>query len=158
MERDEILRCDDDALSARCELLFCRGSGPGGQKRNKSSSAARVRLTGTAFEAEDCTERSQHRNRANALRKLRMKIALSERRRWTPFPRTQCAYDHPEYPLFVASLLDALAAVNWEIAPAATLLAVTPTALLKTLSRDAELWQTFCARRRDAGLTSLRPR
>ena len=156
-DRDEILSCDDTALSARCELLFCRGSGPGGQKRNKSSSAARVRLAGTAFEAGDCTERSQHRNRANALRKLRMKIALSVRDRWHAFPRKTCSPGHVEYPLFIASLFDALAEGSWEIAPAAEKLAVTPTALLKTLSRDAEVWQAFCEKRREENLHPLKP-
>ena len=66
--RDEILKLDDSALSACCELEFFKGTGNGGQKRNKTSSAARVRLPEFGVAAEDCTERSQHRNRAAALR------------------------------------------------------------------------------------------
>ena len=35
MERDEILKLDDAALSRIVKLEFARGSGNGGQKRNK---------------------------------------------------------------------------------------------------------------------------
>lgn len=80
--RDEILKLDDSALSACCELEFFKGTGNGGQKRNKTSSAARVRLPAFGVVAEDCTERSQHRNRAAALRKLR--LALAYRIRQSP--------------------------------------------------------------------------
>lgn len=77
--RDEILKMDDAELSRLCELEFFKGTGNGGQKRNKTSSAARVRLAGTAYTAADCTERSQHRNRAAALAKLRIAVAFGER-------------------------------------------------------------------------------
>ena len=33
--RDEILKSDDETLSRLCELEFFKGSGNGGQKRNK---------------------------------------------------------------------------------------------------------------------------
>ena len=65
--RDDFLKLDDSALSACCELEFFKGSGNGGQKRNKTSSAVRVHLKAFDLSASDCTERSQHRNRANAL-------------------------------------------------------------------------------------------
>jgi len=158
LKRDEILQADDAALSQLCELDFCRGSGPGGQKRNKSSSAARVRLIGTELCAEDCTERSQHRNRANALRKLKMAVAFAMREKFSPPSRNVCAISSPEYPLYVAKLFDALAENAWSVPGSAPQLGVTPTALLKILSRDAQLWQAFCARRAEAGLPALSPR
>ena len=80
--RDEILKLDDSALSACCELEFFKGTGNGGQKRNKTSSAARVRLPEFGVAAEDCTERSQHRNRAAALRKLPPSITPTTRSCW----------------------------------------------------------------------------
>ena len=43
-KRDLLLRATDEELSSLCRLEFCRGSGNGGQKRNKTSSAARVVL------------------------------------------------------------------------------------------------------------------
>ena len=103
--RDEILKLDDSALSARCELEFFKGTGNGGQKRNKSSSAARVRLPEFGVVAEDCTERSQHRNRAAALRKLRLALAYQVRESpAVPPERVECAVDHADYPLVLSHL------------------------------------------------------
>ena len=47
--RDEILKMDDAELSRLCELEFFKGTGNGGQKRNKISSAARARSRRSAF-------------------------------------------------------------------------------------------------------------
>ena len=155
--RDEILKSDDEFLSLSCELEFFKGSGNGGQKRNKTSSAARVRLIGTKYSASDCTERSQHRNRAAALAKLRLAVAYGERVS-PPVPpaRFECALDHPEYPLWLAHLLDIAEAANWELKPAAVLLGCTPTALAKKLARDPALWQFANAARVRHGLPPLK--
>ncbi len=153
--RDEILLLDDAALSARCDLEFFKGSGNGGQKRNKTSSAARVRLTGTEFCAEDCTERSQHRNRAAALRKLRLALAYGERRAPGELPRAVCAIDHPEYPFWLARLLDVVAAADWEPKAAAPQLGCSPSAVVKLLARDPALWQFVNQRRSENGLGAL---
>ena len=140
MERDEILRLDDAALSRIVKLEFARGTGNGGQKRNKSSTAVRVVLEEYDLAATDCSERSQHRNRAAALRKLRMLLALKERRAPLPPPRTKCAVESPDYPLFAARLLDVVAAEEGDYRRAAAAWSVSPSALLKTLERDPALW------------------
>ena len=140
MERDEILQLDDAALSRIVKLEFARGTGNGGQKRNKSSTAVRVVLEEYDLAATDCSERSQHRNRAAALRKLKMLLALKERRAPLPPPRTKCAVESPDYPLFAARLLDAVAATVGDYRRAAAAWGVSPSALLKTLERDPALW------------------
>ena len=43
-ERDIILSFDDEKLSSACNIEFFKATGPGGQKRNKTSSAVRVTL------------------------------------------------------------------------------------------------------------------
>ena len=139
--RDEILKLDDSALSACCELEFFKGTGNGGQKRNKTSSAARVRLAAFGVVAEDCTERSQHRNRAAALRKLRLALAYRVRQSPAEPPeRVECAVDHADYPLMLAHLLDLLEEEKWELKPAAERCRISATALVKRLARDPELW------------------
>src|SRR5580698_4087748 len=66
----------DDALLAQCEVDTYRASGPGGQKRNKTSSAVRLRHlpSGLIVIAEE--SRSQHENKAKALRRLRKALYL----------------------------------------------------------------------------------
>jgi len=140
MERDAILALDDGELSRIVKLEFSRGSGNGGQKRNKTSTAVRVVLEEYGVAAADCSERSQHRNRAAALRKLRLALALQERRPPLPPPRPRCAPDSPDYPLFAARLLDALAAANGDYRAAARAWNVSPTSLLKNVERDPALW------------------
>lgn len=67
---DAELRLDDLDL----EWRTCRGSGAGGQHRNKTDSAVQLthRPSGTTVRVE--TERSQHRNRALALDALRSRM------------------------------------------------------------------------------------
>ena len=69
----------DDQLLAQCEVDTYRASGPGGQKRNKTSSAVRLRHppTGLLVIAEE--SRSQHENKAKALRRLRRALFLDLR-------------------------------------------------------------------------------
>ncbi len=69
----------DAQLLAQCAVDTYRASGPGGQKRNKTSSAVRLRheLTGLIVIAEE--SRSQHENRARALKRLRQALYLKLR-------------------------------------------------------------------------------
>ena len=69
----------DEQLLAQCDVDTYRASGPGGQKRNKTSSAVRVRHapSGLIVIAEE--SRSQHENRARALRRLRQAFFLKLR-------------------------------------------------------------------------------
>ena len=65
----------DDALLAQCEVHFFRGSGPGGQHRNKTETAVRlVHLpSGVVATAQD--QRSREQNLRMALQRLRDKLA-----------------------------------------------------------------------------------
>src|SRR6266404_4102181 len=74
----------DAQLLAQCQVDTYRASGPGGQKRNKTSSAVRVRHppSGLIVIAEE--SRSQHENRARALRRLRRALYLKLRDELTP--------------------------------------------------------------------------
>ena len=75
-----------DQLLAQCEVDTYRASGPGGQKRNKTSSAVRLRHppTGLLVIAEEC--RSQHENKAKALNRLRQRLFLHLRDDLSPGP------------------------------------------------------------------------
>ena len=158
MERDLLLRAGDEELSALCLMEFSRGSGNGGQKRNKTSSAARVvLLEDERFAAEDCSERSQHQNRARALWKLRRLIAFEVRNfPAVPPERIECSVTHEEYPLNLARLFDVLEEQNYDHKSSASLCGVTTTAFLKLLRRDEEAWTKVNAARESRGMYKLK--
>jgi protein subunit release factor B len=64
----------DEELLRECEVETFRSSGPGGQHVNKTESAVRLRHVPTGLVVTSQQERSQHRNKQLALRKLRQKI------------------------------------------------------------------------------------
>lgn len=70
------LALPEEALLAECEVEFFVGGGPGGQHRNKTASAVRLRHppTGTIVTATE--RRSQARNRTAALMRLRERLAV----------------------------------------------------------------------------------
>ena len=59
-EQPDYLSLDDAALLAQCDLHTYRSSGPGGQHRNKVSSAVRLRHRATGITAHGDDSRSQH--------------------------------------------------------------------------------------------------
>jgi hypothetical protein len=77
---DDYLSLDDAALLRACDVHVYRSSGPGGQHRNKVSTAVRLRHVATGIDAHGDESRSQAENKAAALRRLRMKIACHVRR------------------------------------------------------------------------------
>src|SRR5438105_526670 len=74
----------DTQLLAQCSVDTYRASGPGGQKRNKTSSAVRIRHPSSGLMVIAEESRSQHENRARALRRLRQAFFLRLRDELTP--------------------------------------------------------------------------
>src|SRR2546428_13678579 len=70
----------DPQLLAQCAVDTYRASGPGGQKRNKTSSAVRLRHlpSGLIVIAEE--NRSQHQNKAQTPRRPRQAVFLKMRK------------------------------------------------------------------------------
>lgn len=170
----QFLRLEDGPLLAQCELDRYRASGPGGQKRNKTDSAVRLRHRPTALSAEAVESRSQHENRARALRRLRLEIALNAR------AAVDLDGDAPEelaealrvgkgraismgrrdarYPATVAALFDRLEACGWEVGTAAASVGVSTSVLGRFLEAEPVVWRAAQQRRQTAGLTPLRAR
>lgn len=65
----------DEELLAECDVDTFRSSGKGGQHVNKTESAVRLRHRPSGIAVTSQQERSQHRNKAICLEKLRRKIA-----------------------------------------------------------------------------------
>ena len=169
----ELLALDDAALFAQCEFDRFRASGPGGQKRNVTDSAVRLRHRASRLVAAASESRSQHENRARALHRLRQSIALSLRA-----PVTVEDYEPPaelaaalttdrrlklgrrdaRYLPAVAALLDVLEAVDWRLRDAASLLGVSTATIGRFLEQDRTMFRAANARRRALGLRELRTR
>ena len=66
----------DASILAECDVDTYRGPGPGGQKRNKTDSAVRLRHKPTGLIVIAGESRSQHENRIRALKRLREALAL----------------------------------------------------------------------------------
>lgn len=151
--RDDWLRADDATLLAGCEVDTYRASGPGGQKRNKTSSAVRLRHTSTGLLVIAEESRSQHENKARALRRLRLAIALSIRENiaspdalanvFQPYRtaagRIEISPRNGGYPLVIAFVMDIVQAHLGRLADAASALNVTTAQLSRFLTNDAKL-------------------
>ena len=154
-------RLREDQLLSQCEVDTYRASGPGGQKRNKTSSAVRLRHipTGLIVIAEE--SRSQHENKAKALKRLRRALFLHLRNVLIPAEHTQEAVsqlsdyaaacnadgrldlsprDARFWPV-VGVVLDVLAATNARVADAAALLSISTGNLVDFLQIDPKVWQ-----------------
>lgn len=145
------LRLDDPALLRQCTVETYRASGPGGQKRNKTSSAVRVVHTPTGCAGASSESRSQHDNKAVALTRLRVQIALTQRvpslmiqapDDWTTLIKTgklTLRAKHPRYPQLIAYLLDVLASEYYTLHLAAEKLGITTGALSSMITSDPTL-------------------
>lgn len=167
--RDGYLLEDDRRLLGQCQVDRYRASGPGGQKRNKTSSAVRLRHGPTGVVVVARESRSQEENRARAIRRLRMAIALKVRERvelvgYEP-PRwlgsgggswVEVSRRDRRYPLVVAAVLDVVAAAGGRVGLAARMLGVATGRLTRFLRRDGKLWGQVNEIRRQGGCRPLR--
>ncbi len=166
----------DAQLLAQCEVDTYRASGPGGQKRNKTSSAVRLRHlpSGLIVIAEE--SRSQHENKAKALKRLRKALYLELREELQADERNPEAIAAlPDYaparsqdgrlhlgvkdPRFwpaVGVVLDVLVAVEARVAEAAELLGISTGNLIDFFETDPKVWQQANVLRARFGQKPLR--
>jgi hypothetical protein len=133
-----------------------RASGPGGQKRNKTSSAVRLRHppSGLIVIAEE--SRSQHENRAKALQRLRQAFYLRLREElpadelqgqnlrgledFGSFLRNPGRKD-PRYWPAVGLVLDVLQARQARVSEAAAVLGLSTGNLIDFLQSNDKVWE-----------------
>jgi hypothetical protein len=163
-----LLAAPDADLLAQCEFDTYRASGPGGQKRNKTSSAVRLRHAPSGLQVIAEESRSQHENKALALRRLRVAIAVHHRLPLSasppPWPdgaspragRLQISPRNPAWPAVLAILLDAWAAAGGKVAEAAAALGLSGSNLTRTLLEEPSAWAEANRIRAAAGLPPLR--
>tara|TARA_B100000700_G_scaffold331537_1_gene465338 strand:+ start:14389 stop:14895 length:507 start_codon:yes stop_codon:yes gene_type:complete len=152
----DFLYLTDQELMEQCVLDKFRASGPGGQKKNKTDSAVRIRHVSSGLVGFSSESRSQHINRVYALRRLRLKIALTLRSN-PPNVRSELEKfvqqtknssftlntRNSKYSIIVASLFDELSANNWKVSLTAKKIGVTSSSLNKFLRSNPELWRAL---------------
>ena len=171
--RAAALLASDDALIAQCEVDRYRASGPGGQHRNKTESAVRLRhkLTGVSAIGED--SRSQSENKLHAVRRLRQSIALDVRepvvldgfvpsRRLAAFvaggtaPLGAKTRQTGEYWASIGELLDLFVEGGLEVGTTAQRLGISTGAMSKLLLHDDAVARAVNDLRRARGMRPLR--
>jgi hypothetical protein len=171
--RADYVLASDDALIAQCEVDRYRASGPGGQHRNKTESAVRLRHRLTHVSAIGEDSRSQSENKLRAVRRLRSAIALEVREPvqldgYAPSPRLAALVAGGtapigaktrltgEYWAAIGELLDLLVAGGLEIGATAQRLGITTGALSKLLLHDDIVGRRINDLRRGSGMRPLR--
>lgn len=156
--RNAAILAADENLLRDCRTDRFRGSGRGGQKRNVTESAVRLthRPTGVVVECDD--GRSQNRNRELAVRALRLRIALACRAHPpdTPLGPPPAAKKSPEFVLWLARILDVLAACDWRVGDAARATGLSTGKLGRLLAEQPAVWQAVNTERTRNGLPPLR--
>ena len=160
--RNDLLALNDDALLSACRQECYRASGPGGQHRNKTDSAVRLSILGGSLMASCEAHRSQHRNRTEALRRLRITIALELRGPITTGQSTQwqgpwkLGRKDRRYARFLSHLLDVMAHHQWAVGLSAEALGISTGKLVRVLARDPAAWNTVNQERTKLKLVNLR--
>lgn len=161
---------------AQCDVDTYRASGPGGQKRNKTSSAVRLRHTPTGLLVIAEESRSQHENKAKCLVRLYQALFIHLR---DELPAAMLATEqlaaHPEYaparaadgrlhlgvkdPRFwpaVGVVLDGLAAATGQVSTLADWLGTSTANVIDFLQTDPKVWQEANRLRAACGLKPLK--
>lgn len=158
---------DPDELYAQCALKQTRGTGPGGQHRNKVATAIILTHEPTGITGQASERREQIANRKVALFRLRVNLALGIRHDpiYPPSELIQsrfvqgairCNPEHEDFPAVLAEVLDNLFFVKCDPAKAGSRLGCTTSQLVKFLKNEPRALQLVNTRRAEKKLHPLR--
>ena len=158
---------DQERLLQECDVTRQRRSGPGGQHRNKVSTAIRLLHRPTGVGAEASERRSQSANLSAAVRRLRIRLAIEVRRSadtgrsdlWSRRCRNgvlRINPEHSDFPSLLAEALDALHAADWKVSIAAERLGCSASQLVKLLRIEDRALTLLNDQRKAAGLPPMK--
>jgi hypothetical protein len=159
----------DDHFLANCRTDTYRGSGPGGQKRNKTSNAVRLTHLPSGLMVTATESRSLALNKLHALRRLRIKLAAELREpidllAFSPPDwfleirhngRIAVSHRHPVYTAAAGLVLDLFVALRASPSAVAINLGVPTTAVIRLLEQEPAFWAAANKIRRNEGLGPL---
>ena len=172
----------DEQLLKDCKIRSLRRSGPGGQHRNKVETAIVIEHLPSGMKAEANERRCQKENRAAALFRLRLALAVNFRSQWAAEPETEgeqpesaagteisslwrtriqkgrisVASSHWDFPALLAEAMDHLCVQQWKVTAAAQRLEVSPSQLVKLLRMHPPSLIQVNRYRQENGLMPLR--
>lgn len=147
---DALLSLDEESLQRQCTFSAFRTRGPGGQKRNKTSSAVKLVHPPTGI-ASQCNDfRSQSENRRRALHRLRFKLAAELRTpidvrgyeppAWLTAMKSEGKLTsnpkNPAYARIAAHALDVLEGAGGRLSATAALLGIPTSNLARLLEAE----------------------
>jgi hypothetical protein len=169
--RGSLLFLSDEKFLQLCRVDVFRGSGPGGQKRNKTSNSIRLTHVASGISVVAGEDRSQQVNKIHALRRLRLKLAMELREPiaasfeppdWFLAMRHNgrigASHRHPHYAAMAGLVLDLLTAMNGSPAKVGSMLGISTTEVIRFLSREPQLWAAANRIRAKIGLVFLKQR
>lgn len=150
---------DDDLLN-ECQMRTQRGSGPGGQHRNKTDTAVCFTHLPTGILGEATEARQQLENRDNALKRLRIELALFVREEpgvaTSSLWKTRCDGGklkinpvHRDFGAILSEALDVVCAYPDDWKRACERLAISSSQLIKLLKLEPRAFQMVNQMRRN---------
>lgn len=140
-----------EQLLQDCEVKRTRGSGPGGQHRNKVETAIVIKHLPTEVIGQASERRRQEDNRKEAINRLRVNLAISCR---CPIDNIQSyqpsdlwkarvkgkqisiGESHADFPAILAEAMDVLVACSLDSGKSAEVLGCSSSQLIKLLKKD----------------------
>lgn len=159
----------EEQLLDACRRENTRGSGPGGQHRNRVATAVRLTHTESGLQGQATERRSQKENAKVALFRLRLNLALDYRKPISdkdfeaPFQPSEVWASrtrgnkmrinptHRDFPAALAEALDLLALQQDDVGKTAEWLGVSVSQLVKFLALESRALARVNDRRRDRG-------
>lgn len=159
----------EEELLAQCEFGKGRGSGPGGQNRNKVETKVILTHRPTGLIGQAGERRSAIENKRVALFRLRLLLATQIRigvpagdirselwRSRVRGGRIACNPAHHDYPAMLAEALDVIEASGLDPRKAAIRLECTPSQLIKLVKDHPPAMEWWNARRTERGMHPFR--
>jgi peptide chain release factor-like protein len=157
----------DLKLAPECDIHIYKASGPGGQKRNKTSSAIKLHHLPSDITVIAAESRSQHENRVKAYKRLRAAIAIRVR---APLPEEvewpekvnvtgrllKVNRKNPFYNHIVALVLDALEEYKGKLKGTSAFLGISSSSMTRFLAENPRAWKEANSIRKTYNLAPLK--